>query len=138
MGRAEFDMTTQHHDSSSSVRSKPIVLTGGVVRPYAMKHQGKPMRVAAWIALGGSRIGAAVVEGHGPSALHALFERVLERVPEAERPDEIVVWPAAAKPFRGLQFPRLTERRDEFLKIVVDDWIDAEMMHRGPLPVISV
>ena len=118
--------------SPGPLHSSPRSITwiGGVVRPYGM--QG--LRVAAWITRGGSLVGAAIVDGHGPSVLGELLDEQLQRAPAERRPDRIVVWPADRAAVRGLQFPPVTLEREGFLKVVIEDLADAGQIP-GRLPV---
>lgn len=104
---------------------------GGVVRPRGFVHDGKPMRLAVWITHDGTLIDACIVRGHGPTLLRDLLDEVLALAPPEERATELVVWPAVAKAFADLEFPQVEVRRDEFLRIVVEDLADAGQVPQG-------
>lgn len=109
---------------TSLARAKTIRWIGGIVRPHGCKHGGKPMRVAAWITSAGSLLGAAIVEGHGPTVLAALLTELLASTNADERPNELVVWPSARAAFAGLEYPPVVVERNNFLTVVIDDEVE--------------
>jgi hypothetical protein len=110
---------------------------GGVVRPHALRHRGKPMRVAAWADSSGVLIGAAIVEGHGPTVLRELFDELLGAVDAAARPSRLTVWPNSHVAFRGLEYPLLIVEHDPFLTLVVEDEADVGRISALPVRVGS-
>jgi hypothetical protein len=126
--------TTPTKHSTLGPRERSIRWIGGVIRPRGLQHRGKPMRVAAWIDQSGSLVGAAIVEGHGPTVLRELLDEQLLRTEAARRPNELVVWPSVRAAVRGLEYPTVTVEHDGFLSVVVEDLADFGQIPGG-LPV---
>jgi hypothetical protein len=125
---------TKHSLATLRPRERSIRWIGGVIRPRGILHRGKPMRVAAWIDPSGSLVGAAIVEGHGPTVLRELLDEQLLRTEAAQRPNELVVWPSVRAAFHGLEFPTVIVEQDGFLSVVVEDLADFGRIP-GDLPV---
>lgn len=113
---------------------QPLRWIGGVVRPRRLRRKGKPMRVAAWMTDSGNILGAAIVEGHGPTVLRQLLDELLLVAPADRRPDRLVVWPSVRGAFGTLAFPQASFDRDRFLKIVIEDQVSFGFIP-GRLPV---
>lgn len=126
------------HPTSTAASPSPLTPAprwiGGVVRPRGFRHQGKPMRVAAWIDSGGSLLAAAIVEGHGPTVLRQLLDELLITVDDEQRPRGLTVWPSAGASFSNLEYPVVSLERDRFLTVVIEDEADDGQIP-GYLPV---
>lgn len=107
-----------------SPRAPEIRWIGGVVRVPGLSHAGKPMRVAAWITRAGQVLGAAIVEGHGPSLLREMLAELLARTDAQHRPSKVVVWPSVRAAFRDMEFPPVTVDKEMFLSVVIGDHAD--------------
>ena len=116
--------------------TRQIRWIGGVLRPHHCTYRGKPVRVAAWITSCGSLIGAAIVDGHGPTVLRELLTELLAEAPADKRPTQLTVWPSVRAAFRQVEYPPVHVERDEFLSVVIDDEVDAGQIP-GRLPVRS-
>ena len=79
------------------------------------------MRLAVWMESGGSLLDVAIVGAKGPALLRKMFETQLLRVGASKRPTRVTVWPSVKKAFADLAFPTLEVRKDEFLRVVVED-----------------
>lgn len=91
------------------------------------------MRLAAWMTSGGTLIDAAIVVRNGPAVLRAMLDEQLLVTETARRPAEIVVWPGTKSAFRDVSFPSVIVRRDEFLRVVVEDLCDfGQLPHGAP------
>jgi hypothetical protein len=119
------------HSTTLSPRERSIRWIGGVIRPRGLLHRGKPMRVAAWIDQSGSLVGAAIVEGHGPTVLRELLDEQLLQTEPDQRPNELVVWPSVRAAFHGLEYPTVSFERDRFLTVVVEDLADFGQIPAG-------
>jgi hypothetical protein len=97
---------------------------GGVLRPRGCTYRGKPLRVAAWITSCGSLVGAAIVDGHGPTVLRELLTDLLTQAPEDRRPTQLVVWPSVRAAFRRFEYPPVSVEQDQFLSVVIGDEVD--------------
>ena len=113
-----------------SLPTPSIRWIGGVVRPRGCKHRGKPMRLAAWIDSAGSVLGAAIVEGHGPTVLREMLDELLVTVADERRPQRLTVWPSVHAAFSDLEYPTVIVERDDFLTVVIED--EADFGHRLP------
>jgi hypothetical protein len=122
--------------SSSPPRSseRSVRWVGGIIRPQGFKHEAKPLRLAVWMTSGGTLLDAAIVSARGPALLRQMLDAQLLRAKADARPGRVTVWPSAAKPFRELAFPRVEVRKDEFLKVVVEDQCSFGHLPEG-LPV---
>jgi len=103
---------------------RPIRWVGGVIRPRGFRHNGKPMHLAVWITRGGMLLDVAVVSSQGPALLRRMLDEQLQRRDTNERPTNITVWPSVKAAFRDMSFPVVETRKDEFLRVVVEDQCD--------------
>ena len=93
-------------------------------------HQGKPLRVAAWMTEDLRLASAAIVEGNGNALLRVLLDEQLERLPIDLRPTELIVWPSAAPAVRGMVGMPVTVEKDCFVKVILDDMVCAGTLRR--------
>lgn len=115
--------------STGPVGSHSVRWTGAVVRVFNLLHQGKPMRVAAWMTHELSLACAAIVEGNGNAVLRQLLDEEIARLPPERRPTELVVWPSAKAAVRGSSLP-VTIQKNEFVRVILDDMSCAGTLRR--------
>lgn len=115
------EMTSATDTTPPLAPPAPIRWVGAVIRPRGFRHNGKPMHLAVWMTSGGTLLDVAVVSGKGPTLLRRMLDEQLQRRDTSERPSKITVWPSVKASFRDMSFPVVETRKDEFLKVVVED-----------------
>ena len=114
-------MTRTSNDTPTSPAPHPIRWVGGIIRPRGFRREGKPLRLAVWMAPVGTLLDVAIVSARGPAVLRQMLDAQLLRADAHARPSKITVWPSVEKAFRDLSFPEVEVRKDAFLKVVVED-----------------
>ena len=122
-----------NHPNTPSGTPSPTTWSGDVVRVRGFSHQGKPMRVAAWVDPWRRVLAAAIVDGNGPAVLRRLLDDLLAEGPKT--PGTVQVPPTARGRFQDLEGPAVQVEKDAAVGVMIEDQACAGLLPRG-LPVV--